>query len=547
MDTLVGARLEVVTPTRITDTGDRLRLLGLALLAIAVHAWIVTHTAVTARDGIGFARMALQLENPKLGQPSQEVPVAPRSLVDVLREAQHPPGYPIVVWMVSLPVRFFSAADLPEEMLLAARLASAMAGVLIILPTYWLGRMLFNKWAGFAAAAMIQCLPVFARISSDGLTEAWYLLSLMTSMLLAVRAVRTPGIGAFLLCGLMIGVTYLFRPEGMLVGVATGATVLGLGLLGRWSRPETLGWMTALIVGVGLAASPYMLLIGGLTNKPTGDGLMKIRHWRTQLLGQAEKPENQGAFPLLASWYVPAEGGSRTVWAAGAFAKEGLKAIHYTPAFLAFGGLFFIRRRIIAEPWLAVPVLCLLVNLGVVIGLVCFKVDAAGRSYLSERHMLPMAVIGVLFAAGFLEPLGNWLSQKLNLSAMLCSEMVLLAVCLSGLPAIAKPLHENRIGHVHAGRWLREQAKASDTIVDPFEWAQFFAGRTLTDIPGDPPGSRVVYAVLEGEDAAPNSHLPRHEVAWNVARDHRSRLVYHWPETASPAEAKVRVFRLDLP
>jgi 4-amino-4-deoxy-L-arabinose transferase-like glycosyltransferase len=552
MDALVGARLEIVTPCRLTDTGDRLRLLVLLGLAVAVHGWVLTHTSVTARDGIGFARLALQLENPKLGQPGADADTVTRSIVDVFREAQHPPGYPIIVWMVSLPVRVFSSADLPDQMLLAARLASAIAGVLIVIPAYWLGRMLFSKWAGLATAAMLQCLPVFARVSSDGLTEGWYLLCLLTSVILAVRAVREPGVGGFLLCGLMTGITYLFRPEGLLVGVAVVVLILGLVWRGRWSCPESLSGITALMVGICVAATPYMLLIGGLTNKPTGDGLMKIRHWRTQLLGQAEKAGAAdsvatGSYPLLASWYVPAEGGSRMLWAIGAFLKEGLKACHYTSAFLALAGIIFIRRRLLAEPWVAVPLYCLLVNVGVVMVLVGFKVDSAGRSYISERHMLPMAVIGMVYAAGFLEPLGSWLGRKLNLPAMTCSWLVLLGVCGSGLPAIAKPLHENRFGHVQAGRWLRQQLQASDTIVDPFEWAQYFAGRTLTEIPGDPPGSRVVYAVLEGEDGAPNSHLPRYQAAVNVARDHRARLVYHWPETASSTAAKVRVYRLELP
>ena len=96
-------------------------------------------------------------------------------------EFPHPPGYPLAVLGVSEAVRPLYAAPLPEQMLLSAQLASALAGVLLVLPTYALGRMLFGKFAGFAAALLFQVLPVPARITSDGLSEGVYLLVAATA------------------------------------------------------------------------------------------------------------------------------------------------------------------------------------------------------------------------------------------------------------------------------------------------------------------------------------------------------------------------------
>jgi hypothetical protein len=224
-----------------------------------------------------------------------------------------------------------------------------------------------------------------------------------------------------------------------------------------------------------------------------------------------------------------------------------MKAFHYVPAFLCIGGIWLIRRRLRAEPWLIVPVLCMAINFCVIVALVSLKVDSAGRSYVSERHMLPIALVGILFAASFLEPLGRWLSERTGFSPMATAGVVLTAICLSGLPSIFKPMHDNRAGHVYAGQWLRDHAAPADTIIDPFEWAQYFAGRTLYDIPPDPVASSVRYAVLEGAtNDSPNSHLPRHAAALAVAQDGRSQLVYHWPEQKQVEEARIRIYRLEV-
>ena len=51
---------------------------------------------------------------------------------------------------------------------------------------------LFDRNAGFLAAALLQCLPVFVHVTSDALSESLYLLFVSTSLQCAVRAVRAP-------------------------------------------------------------------------------------------------------------------------------------------------------------------------------------------------------------------------------------------------------------------------------------------------------------------------------------------------------------------
>src|SRR5438046_1174088 len=141
--------------TPATRRGEDLTLLlCLLLLATGMRAWLLGHTEVAARDSIGFIRYAWQLER----QPWAEV----------LRHSQQHPGYPLWVLAVSWPVRHYWQGDEASAMQWSAQLASAIAGVLLVLPMFYLGKELFDRRVGFWGAVLFQCLPVGARIMSDG-------------------------------------------------------------------------------------------------------------------------------------------------------------------------------------------------------------------------------------------------------------------------------------------------------------------------------------------------------------------------------------------
>src|SRR6516164_8421881 len=132
--------------------GDWGRIALVALLAIGVRGWVITHTEVVARDSIGFIRYALQLEEKPLAQ--------------VIRDSEQHPGYPLSVMLVSKPVRALTGGLSCDAMTLSAQLASAIAAILMIVPIFFLGKSLFGRQAGFLAAALLQCLPVFVHVTT---------------------------------------------------------------------------------------------------------------------------------------------------------------------------------------------------------------------------------------------------------------------------------------------------------------------------------------------------------------------------------------------
>jgi hypothetical protein len=549
----VGGRLEAVAPRRVTDAGDKLRIAGLCVVAIAVHGWLLVTTHVTARDSVGFARNALQIESPK----AAGVDNLAELLRNKNREFPHPPGYPLAVLAMSEVVRPAYAAPLPEQMLLSAQLTSALAGVLLVLPTYVLGRMLFGKFAGFAAALLFQVLPVAARDTSDGLTEGLYLLAIASALLFGVLAVRKQSIGQSLLCGLATSMAYLIRPEGLLTAASVALVMFVLAVRRTWLWRSAVGRLTALLVGVMLPAAPYMILIGGVTNKPTGIDLGRF-FLREKLLNQ---PKADAVVPQVLfgdTYHGAGQDGPQALWVGKALFKEVSRTFHYAAFGLAAIGLAIAFGRVRDEPWHLVPIafggltLVTLVMLGL-------KPQAPGGPppYISGRHTLPIVYVGCFFAAAGIEFLPRLLGRLPGIGPSLDRPAVawvaLAAVVVSCLPAL-KPLHEHRQGYKAAGEFLATELKAvaaegkDVVVIDPYEWPQFYAGWSLWKVPEDAPEAPVVLAVFAektGKEEGPNSNKGRYDAALNVSRDTRARVVFEWISDDPTDATRIKVYRLD--
>lgn len=542
----VGGQLETVAPRRSLFGPDYARLAILLAVGAAVHYWLVAHTAIPARDALAYTRIALNLSHPN----AAVVDGPPRQRIEVVRDSIHPPGYPVAIWMTEKLLRGFTDKSLAERGLLAAQVANAIAGVLLVVPLYLIGRILFGRDVGFAGALLFQVLPVPAGMTSDGLSEGLYLLATAVAVLLAVRAARRPGVGGFLLCGLATGASYLVRPEGLLVVFATGAVIVASALTRRWPRDLALGRLAALGVGVALVAVPYMLLIGKLSNKTTSEYLMDPLNKNRGRLGLWDVREEGRAAaargPLFAAWWNPEKdaGTNKQLWAVGAVWSEVAKSVHYVVGALALFGLFARRRQLFAPD----PGLWVLVALGS-LNLLLLVYLAACAGYVSERHTVLFVMVTCVLAAAAIEPLAHAITAAPVLGRLVLwpkgmPATILLVLVTSALPYTLKPLHAHREGHKHAGLWLAENMKPDDHLIDPLSWAEWYAGKTLyrsAEYKGKP---EHVWVVVERGKGSPHSRLPQWEHAVGVTLDQRRKPAYRWPENAPPEAPAVEVYRL---
>jgi Dolichyl-phosphate-mannose-protein mannosyltransferase len=538
----VGGQMETV-PTRQSLFGpDYLRLGILLVVAAAIHVWLVVHTAVPARDSLGYARIALNISDPsRSAKPGEE-----RGRIDVIKAAEQPPGYPVAVWFTEIALRSVTKLSLADRSLLATQVANAFAAVLLVIPLYLTGRILAGRNVGFAAALLFEVLPVPARVTSDGLSEGVYLLVVCTAIMLGVRAARKPGIGGFLLCGMATGASYLVRPEGLMVVIAVGSVIFAAGLYRRWPRDVALARLTALGVGLALVAVPYMVLIGKLSNKPTAIVITEPFNNERPGLWKNDPGANAGGggCALFAAWWDPQrdEGKNRLLWAIEAVWSETFKSLHYIVGALAIFALFAHRQQLFSPD----PGMWVLVILGA-FNLLLLVYLAAKIGYVSERHTVLFTMICCLFAATSFEPLAHVIENLPKLGRLViwpkaAPGTLFVALVLSALPYTIKPMHPQREGHRHAGLWLEDKLGKDDNLVDPLTWGEWYAGRTLYQTVKYRDDPDVTWTIIESGKTSPHSRLPQWENAKDISA--RGELVYRWPADAPPHAFAVEVYKI---
>lgn len=572
MNGLVGGRFEQIAPRAVTDPGDRRRLFALVLLSALIHVWLIANTAVTAKDSIRFARMALALWKPNADKVPLDRP--DRSFPDVLRAEHDPPGYPLALAALYFPVKAVWSephSTVMDRALLAGQIASSLAAVLTVFPMYWLGRLLFSKRVGFWATGVFQCLPVYARESADAISDGPYLLFVALALLLAARGMRRPTVGRFLLAGLPVGIAFLIRPEGVLILFPCLAVVpVGLLLAGRWNGRTAAACLTALTVGTAIPAAPYVAIIGRLTNKPSVRGLGGPDEPMNPRQKMMQKSHGAVAGPPFASWIPPDAHGTRRVGlAAWESLKEWLKATHYSVGALSVIGLLLLRQRLREDPALWIPLVYAGASVAAMGGRALFV------GYVSERHGLPLAMVGVFFAVAGLEPLFAWAARNaLIWNGLFRWPRLTPAVCalimLSGGRQLLRPLHENRVGHKLIGESLRdkfERVRVTDDLADPYSWVSFYGGwgvynRGHEDHPWTSERPLVRWAVLEVSADADGNIVPdtpkegddRFPLALRIFRNEpeggvtgKVEEVARWPAADTGLRPRVIVVKQTLP
>jgi 4-amino-4-deoxy-L-arabinose transferase-like glycosyltransferase len=540
-----------------------LTLLALLLLVAAgIRAWLIGHTEVAARDSVGFIRYALELER----YPWKEV---------LQRNLQHP-GYPVMLLAVSFPVRHLLGGTNSISLQLSAQLTSALAGVLLVVPMFYLGRDLLGRRAGFWGTALFQCLPVSARVMSDGLSEATFLLFAATALLFAVRGLSRLSAARFAACGFFSGLAYLTRPEGALIVAATGLVLVATQFTSTWRRSwlRTFSCAAALLLAATAVGSPYVLVNGRLTNKPTPRSL-----WETPGLEEApdqsrareqdlqttlkrspiaprpwHSSSSKGSHgPLTASvlaMYAPENLRDRRLWGLYAVVTEATKDFQYLAALSVLLGMWHLRSvlKTVRGSWV-------LLILAFLHSLVLWRV-AVVVGYVSDRHVLVLLLCGAFTAAGGVFAFGDslaWFAHRLwagrTADSVPAAEsgklavILLLALIGFGLQEALKPLHANRAGHRQAGLWLAEHTSPADPVADPFCWAHYYAGRLFWEgltPPVVPDYIPTQYVVMEKSSTSEHSRLPTIHQAKALAA--RGQVVYHWPVEKPETEAKILVY-----
>ncbi len=175
-----------------------------------------------------------------------------RLLVPTLHAQPYLDKPPLLYWSVMASYRLFGVHDW------SAHLVPGLAGVLIVLSSYWWGRRVFGGRAALCGALILCLMPEFVyrarMLTFDTLLALWVVLSLATAhVALASSSLRRCW---WLLSALACGLGLLTKGPVALALVA--GPLLALPLLDpRLARPSLRAWITFLVVSLGSAAPWY--------------------------------------------------------------------------------------------------------------------------------------------------------------------------------------------------------------------------------------------------------------------------------------------------
>ena len=183
------------------------------------------------------------------------------------------------------------------------------------------------------------------------------------------------------------------------------------------------------------------------------------------------------------------------------FGAEYFQIFHYVGFLALVFGTIWRLPRLLAVPEFLVPCLFVLLHCVLILGLAC------NAGYLSNRHLLGVAVWGVFFsAAGFCDfpsRLVHWwrgkewlaifwsasedpstptrsASERLPYRMSLVLLLAFIGLCL---PRTTQKLHANQVGNHQAGLWLAKNLKNVDFIRDDHNWSFYYAGEIFAEPP----------------------------------------------------------------
>ena len=561
---VTNTTLQSIWPDQWTD---RRTLFVLFFLALFIRLWVMWAIPIPARDSISFIRIALLLEEQPWGK--------------VFRNTFQHPGYSITIWAMARPMQWVFGRHDSLSMQFSAQMASMLAGLFLILPMYYLGKIIFGRSVGFWAALLFQYIPATGYVLSDAISDPLFLLMGVSGMLFGVLAINSGQVnknipietskskslnsgsqmrayGTFALCGVFAGLAYLVRPEGILVVVAVAITAVGL-LISHYYR---MSWRR-IILGVSLmvvmcviVGSPYFLSIGKISNKPSVSILTtKLQKW----MG-AEKDQEITVGKTLVATHINTDHGwqRRSFESLFAVGKELGQCFFYVGCIPLFLGLYWCSDRYRAVPGTWLVLLMFLIQLGVVWCL------AMAAGYVSSRHVMIAAacciyqVIAVTIRIPYRmhsllfnnttsgSRIGRFGAILFQPKPWIIALFV--GVMFVGMIRLFRPLHANRDGHLEAGKWLATHAKSTDIILDDHLWAHYYAGRVLyevqnpTPIPTDENSKEFVVIARTSQRTFALDDSQR--IAEERLIQQGGKIVYQWPRNAEGEKIKVIIYQL---
>src|SRR4051812_28777409 len=131
--------------------------------------WLALHTDILFADGLRYVAQAQSLDR--------------GANAESLKKAVDHPLYPLAITFAH---RWIGGTG-PDAWQAPAQFASAIAGILLILPLYLISRELFGDRVAFPASLVFFAVPLTGHVFADTLSESTFLLFWLVGLWAALR------------------------------------------------------------------------------------------------------------------------------------------------------------------------------------------------------------------------------------------------------------------------------------------------------------------------------------------------------------------------
>lgn len=435
---------------------EHARRVGLLLLAVtALLVWRVSRAEVLSADGLRYTAQARKI-------------AAGDWYGGLVRSVDHP-MYPLQiagVWtLVGMP-------DTPVGWQNAAWAASLVHGILIVIPLYWIARTLFGDNAAWLGVTAFYAVPHTSQILADALSESTFLHFWCWSLAFALQFLQKGRPGWLAGVAIAGAMAYYTRPEGMLICLALGLTILVTPLLPRtrvdWPR---LGRVLALLgIATALFSVPVVMSRGSVGTKPAIAKVLGLQKRAPAKAVERERPLDPNQTELQ-TW----------AHATAAFYRAVKEATTSFGLVLAAIGFATWRRpnAASARGGLLVVFILGLSTLALV------RLHAT-QGYCAPRHTLVPSQILLLGSGAGLVWIATQLITSLSRLRFIPAgiqaqpgPVVWLALALvwggSQAGAFLKPIGYDALGYRQAGEFLARTTDKNEPIIDLTGWSPFYA------------------------------------------------------------------------
>jgi len=399
---------------------------------------------------------------------------------------QYHPLYPVLV---------AAAHAVIDDWEIAAVTVSVLGGTAAVGCLYGFARAAFGITTAFAAAAILAVHPSAIEFSGDVQSEGIYLALFLGAVWALWLALRSASPAAAALAGLLSGLAYLTRPEGIGLLAVGGALAAGHVLRRSWSRRRAATWCALLFLTAACVAGPYVAWLrvetGGwsLTQK-------KSVGWVMGLSGPvAPEAAAPPAPPDAAATRAASPAGStseaqkqesemRVARDRFAHYLDALVDLLHTDlrafrlellAILLAGALIGRWRHLSARGVFVVMIVGLY-------GAVLYAL-ASNVGYVSARHALPPLTVAFGHVGAALLAATGALSVSRRRIAV---ALILLAVAGIGLSKSLRPDRTDSVAERRGAEWLRAQDLPPGGVAVHRSRIAYYAGARDVRIPSKP-------------------------------------------------------------